>query len=76
MMDRTFMAKLKIEVDHYLNNHAQINQDVNNYYSNTIFFLITNSLYIAMVAESKKKRYFLQDFVSHGFLMLLWFAES
>ena len=35
-----------------------------------INFAMTNSLSIAIVAQSMKKKYLLQDYRSHGFLML------
>ena len=64
------LAKLTIEVEHYSNNHVQINQDVsyntNNFYNN-LFVLYSNCCPI------KKNIYSLQCFASHGFLMLLWF---
>ena len=46
------LAKLKIEVEHYLNNHVQINQDVSsntNNFCNNLFVI-----YIAIAAQSKK----------------------
>ena len=46
------LAKLKFAVEHYLNNHVQINQDVS---ANTNNFVITYSLSIANVDQSKKK---------------------
>ena len=61
------LAKLKFEVEHYLDNHVQINQDVS---ANTNNFWLS----IANVAQSKKKKYILQDFASHLSLMLLWFC--
>ena len=64
------LAKLKFEVEQYLNNHVQINYDV---VLIQIISIITYSLSIANVAQSRKKKYLLQDFASRGSLMLLWF---
>ena len=46
------LAKLKIEVEHYLNNHVEINQEVS---------VITYSLSIAIVAQSKENKHLLQE---------------
>ena len=62
------LANLKTEVEQYPNNHVQINEDVS---SDTLIFVITYSLSIANVAQSRKNKYLLQDFPSRGFLMLL-----
>ena len=62
------LAKVKFEVEHYLNNHVQINQDVS---ANTNNFC--NNLFV-IYSESRKKKYLLQDFASRGSPMLLWFT--
>ena len=67
------LAKLKIEVEQYLNNHVQINHDVS---SNTNNFVITYSLSIVIVAQSKKNKYILQDFAAMDFCCYNGYAES
>ena len=53
------IAWLKLQVEHYVNNHVQINQDVS---SNTNNFCKTYSLSTAIVSPSRKNKYLLQDF--------------
>ena len=64
------LAKLKFEVEQYLNNHVQINQGVS-VITKLIISVITYSLSIANVAQSRKNKYLLQDFASRGSRMLL-----
>ena len=66
------IARLKLEVEHYVNNHIQINQDVS---SNQIICVATYSLSIAIIFLSRKNKYLLQDFASLGFLTLFWNAN-
>ena len=69
---RQNLAKLVIEVEHYVNNHVQINQDVSantNNFCNNLFDIYNRSI----ITQSKKKKYILQDFASNRILMLLWF---
>ena len=49
------IARLKLEVEHYVNNHVQINQDVQ------IISVTTYLLSIAIVVLSKKKKHLLHD---------------
>ena len=66
------LAKLKFEVEKYLKNHVQINQDVisanTNNFCNNLFVIYSHG----NVTQSRKKN-ILQDFASHGSPMLLWF---
>ena len=65
---RQNIARLKLEVERYVNNNVQINQDVSsntNIFCNNLFVIYSNCRPI------KKKKYHLQDFASRGSLTLL-----
>ena len=57
------LAKFKFEEKQYLNNHVQINHDVS---ANTNNFC--NNLFViySQCCQSRKNKYLLQDFASHG----------
>ena len=68
------LAKLKIKVQHYLNNRVQINQDV----IIQIISVITYPLSIAIVAQSKNNKYhiFYKTSQVRDFRCYYSFAES
>ena len=65
------LARLKLEVEHCLINHVQINQDVS---SNTNNFCNNQFVFSSNCCLTKKKYiYISQDFANQGFLTLLWY---
>ena len=65
------LVKLKFEVEHSLNNHVEINQDVSantNHFCNNLFVIYSQCCRI------KEKEIYFKDFAFHGSLMLLLFC--